>query len=109
VFDSPLFDQAVANLRRLSEDIGAARDPGGPVSVVAVQSWVDRLDTAVADLFEVQRRARYGEVLVTAAALVDVTADGPPVAKAPQRTAAGAGHVIGGLSPSPLRPGSVQM
>ena len=37
-----------------------------------------RIDTAIADLLEGERRARYMEVLAVGAALVDVTIEGPP-------------------------------
>ena len=79
--DSPLFDQAVANLRGLSEEIRAAGDPAGLGSARVVQCWADKLDTAVADLLEVQRRAGYGEVLAVFAALADVTIEGPRAAR----------------------------
>jgi hypothetical protein len=36
------------------------------------------VDTAIVDLLEVERRARYGEALAVGAALVDVVVDGPP-------------------------------
>jgi len=81
VSDSPLFDQAVANLRGLSEEIRAAGDPSGLGAARAVQCWADKLDTAVADLIEVQRRAGYGEVLAVFAALADVTIEGPRAAR----------------------------
>ena len=78
VSDSTLLDQAVANLRGLSEEIRAAGEAAGLLAARGVQCWADRLDTAVADLLEVQRRARYAEVFAAAAALVDVTVEGPP-------------------------------
>ena len=78
VSHSTLLDQAIANLRELIGDIRAAGDPAGLVAARAAQCWADRLDTAVADLLEVQRRARYSEVLAVFAALADVTVEGPP-------------------------------
>ena len=76
-----MLDQAVANLRGLSEEIRAAGDPADLVGAPPVQCWADKLDAAFADLLEIQRRARYAEVLAIAAALVDVTAEGPPAAE----------------------------
>lgn len=73
-----MFDQAVGNLRGLSEELRAAGDPVDLVAARAVQCWADKLDTAVDDLLEIQRRARYAEVFAVAAALVDVTVEGPP-------------------------------
>ena len=73
--DSTLFDEALANLRGLSHDIRAVREPAGHVAA-ALRDWSNAVDTAVADLLEVRRRARYAEVLALADALVDVTVDG---------------------------------
>jgi hypothetical protein len=83
VSDSALFDQAVANLRRLSAEIRAAGDPAGLIPARAAQCWADQVDTAAADLLEVQRRARYADVFAVAAALVDVTIERPSVAPEP--------------------------
>jgi hypothetical protein len=79
VSDTALFDQAVANLRGLREEMRrAAGHSAGPVHAQAVQEWTDTVDTAIADLLEAERRARYSEAFAIASALVDVTVDGPP-------------------------------
>jgi hypothetical protein len=73
-----MFDQVVANLRELREAMRCATgDSAGVLQAQAVQSWTDGIDTAIADLLEVERRARYAEVLAVGAALVDVTIEGP--------------------------------
>jgi hypothetical protein len=81
VSDSAIFDQAVANLRALCDEMrGAAGGPNGVVQAQAVQCWTEAVDTAIADLLEVERRARYADVLAVCEALVDATVDGPPAA-----------------------------
>lgn len=76
---SALIDQAVANLRLLGEEMRcAAGRTDGAVQIAAVQGWTETIDTAIADLLEVERRARYGEALAVCLALVDATVDGPP-------------------------------
>lgn len=76
--DATLFGQAIANLRGLSVDIHGSGDAGlGPVQAT-LHGWSQRLDSAIADLLEVQRRALYTDVLAVGAALVDVMAEGPP-------------------------------
>ena len=83
---SALIDQAVANLRLLCEDMRcAAGQTDGAVQAPAVQGWTETIDTAIADLLEAERRARYGEVLAVCLALVDATVDGPPASPAVTR------------------------
>jgi hypothetical protein len=76
-----MFDQVVANLRGLREAIQCS---AGVLHAQTVQSWTDKIDTAIADLLEIERRARYAEVLAVGAALVDVTIEGPPAADSRQ-------------------------
>ena len=79
--NSAMFDQAVANLRALCDEMRRATDKtNGVVQARAVQCWTETVDTAIADLLEVERRARYAEVLAVCVALVDATVDGPPAA-----------------------------
>jgi hypothetical protein len=78
VSDSAMFDQAVANLRGLREEMRSAAGRPGLVRAQAVQCWTDKVDTAITDLLEVERRARYREVRAVGAALVDVAVEGPP-------------------------------
>jgi hypothetical protein len=74
-----MFDQAVGNLRGVREAMRCAMGrSGGVPEAQAVESWTDTIDTAIADLLEAERRARYAEVLAVGAALVDVTIEGPP-------------------------------
>ena len=76
--DATLFDGAVARLRGLSEDVrSAAGDADGFVPVQMVHVWTRSLDSAIADLLEVQRRAGYAEVFAVGAALIDVMAERP--------------------------------
>jgi len=85
VSDSTLFDQAVASLRGLSDEIrsAGAGDSAGVGPTLAVQRWRATIETAVADLLEVQRRHQYDEVLAVGAALVDAIVEASPVAAAP--------------------------
>jgi hypothetical protein len=74
-----MFDQVVANLRGVREAMQCATGhSAGARHAQAVQSWTDQIDAAIAELLEVERRARYAEVLAVGAALVDVTIEGPP-------------------------------
>jgi hypothetical protein len=76
-----MFDQAVAQLRGLREELRCAGGhPAGLVQAQEVRCWTDKIDAAIADLLEVERRARYAEALALGEALVDVTVDGfsPP-------------------------------
>ena len=86
--DSAMFDQVVANLRELrGEMLGATGHSAGVLHAWLVQSWADKIDTAIADLLEVERRARYAEVLAVGDALVDVAIEGPSlVAERRQRS-----------------------
>ena len=78
VIHSAMFDQAVAQLRGLREELRCAGEPpAGMVQAQEVQRWTEQIDTAIADLLEVEWRARYAEALALGAALVDVTVDGP--------------------------------
>ena len=78
---SAMFDQAVANLRAVCDEMReAAGETNGMVEAQAVQCWTETVDTAIADLLEVERRARYAEVLTVCEALVDATVEGPPAA-----------------------------
>jgi hypothetical protein len=78
VSDSALFDQAVARLCGLHADMRCA-DGGSAADLptATMQGWMDTIDTAIGDLLEVERRARYREALAVGAALVEATADGP--------------------------------
>ena len=79
MIDAATFDQVVANLRGVREAMRCATGhSAGALHTQAVQSWTDKIDAAIADLLEVERRARYAEVLALGAALVDVTIEGPP-------------------------------
>jgi hypothetical protein len=90
VDESALLDQAVANLRGLSDDIrSAANDSVRREAVPAVQGWTAMIDAAIANLVEVQRRARYRDLLATADALVDAIVEGPPAVSGPVRTRSG--------------------
>ena len=86
-----MFDQAVARLRGVREDMRAAS-----VEATQMRDWMDAIDQSIGDLLEVERRARYREVFALGAALVDVTldlspgsvcaqADGPPDCQAVNR------------------------
>ena len=78
---SAMFDQAVANLRAVCDEMReAAGETNDMVEAQAVQCWTETVDTAIADLLEVERRARYAEVLAVCVALVDATVEGPPAA-----------------------------
>jgi len=75
--DSALIAQALATLRGLGEQMRCASGRAdGAVQAPAVQSWADSVETAIADLLEIERRARYGEVLAVCLALVDAAVDG---------------------------------
>ena len=88
---SALIDQAVANLRLLSEEMRcAAGRTNDAMQAPAVQRWTETIDKAIADLLEIERRARYGEVLAVCLALVDATVDGPPASAAVIRDEASA-------------------
>ena len=78
MIDSAMFDQVVANLRGVREAMRCATGHSARVlHAQEVQCWTDKIDTAIAELLEVERRARYAEVLAVGAALVDVTIEGP--------------------------------
>jgi hypothetical protein len=70
--DSAIFDQAVARLRGLREEMRA-----DSVGATQMQRWIDAIDLAIGDLLEIERRARYQEVFALGAALVDVAMEGP--------------------------------
>jgi hypothetical protein len=77
--DSAIVDQTVAQLRGLRDEMRAvAVCPAGFVQTQAVQGWTDQVDAAIADLVEIERRARYADAWAVGAALVDVTVEGPP-------------------------------
>ena len=97
--DSTLFDQAVASLRRLSDEMRSAGDSASVGPTRAVQRWTATIETAVADLLEVQRRHRYDEMLAVGAALVDTIVEASPVAAAPASEAP---------APEPCLAGTVQ-
>lgn len=78
---SPSIGQTVAKLRVVCKEMRRAADRTDGIAR-AVPGWADSVDTAIADLLEVERRARYAEVLAVCLALVDATADGPPAAPA---------------------------
>jgi hypothetical protein len=75
-----MFDQAVARLRGLREEMRAAN-----VGAAEMQGWMDAIDLVIRDLLEVERRARYQEVFALGAALVDVAMEGPPAPQAARR------------------------
>ena len=59
MIDAAMFDQVVANLRGVREAMRCATGhSAGVLHAPAVQSWTDKIDTAIADLLEVERRAR---------------------------------------------------
>ena len=77
--DSVTPDRVVVHLREVREEMQcAAGHAAGLVDAQAVQGWPDEVASAIADLLEAERRARYGEALAVGAALVDVIVDGPP-------------------------------
>lgn len=82
VSESALFDQAVARLCGLHAEM---RCTAGGITAQTIQGWRDTLDTAIGDLLEVERRARYREVFAVGAALVEATIDGPPGCQAVNR------------------------
>jgi hypothetical protein len=97
-----MFDQVVGNLRGMREAMRCAIGrSAGVLDAQAVESWTDRIDTAIADLLEVERRARYAEVLAVGVALVDVAIEGPPGRR---ESAGSAGAEYGGPDQSPAEP-----
>jgi hypothetical protein len=82
VSDSAVFDQAVAKLRGMREEMSCAT---GVVATQMLQGWMEAIDLAIGDLLEAERRARYQEVFAVGAALVDVTVEGPPGSQAVNR------------------------
>ena len=76
--DSAVLDQAVARLCGLREEMRGTAGHSAGVVPAQVQGWMDTIDTAIGDLLEVERQARYREAFAIGAQLVDVIVDGPP-------------------------------
>jgi len=81
VTHSASFDQAVATLRGLRDEIGSAAAGPAVVRASSLHCWMEKVDSVTTDLLEVQRRVRYEEALAIAAALVDVALEGPTVSR----------------------------
>jgi hypothetical protein len=79
-----LFDQAVAKLRKLSEEIlGASSAAASVVPTPTVRGWTDRIGAVIEDLLETQRRAPYADMTAIGAALADAIVERPPAAPSP--------------------------